>query len=246
MKEWVHTLDDSLWLIANDMPDEEAAFIRKALQLRKGMEVLDCPCGSGRTSLPLARAGMRVTGIDLRPQFIRKARRRFQKEGLDGDFHQGDMREVEFDSRFHAVINWFTSFGYFDDAGNQDVMNRFARALRPGGRFLIDVINRERVLRNFCERSYTEKVPGKKVNGALTQEAKWDAKKQRIDNVWTIHRKDGDHPFRLSIRVYTPGQMKRMFERGGLELEAAYGNWRGEAFAPRSSRRMVMVARKPK
>ena len=65
-----------------------------------------------------------------------------------------DLRSIEFENEFHAIYNWFNSFGYFSDGENAEVVRRFARALRPGGRLLIDHLNRERILRNFpsCER----------------------------------------------------------------------------------------------
>ena len=77
---------------------EEARFIKRALHLRKGQSVLDAPCGAGRIAFHLARAGCVVTGIDLRPQFIRRARRRFRRAGLRGELKAMDMRDVDFEA----------------------------------------------------------------------------------------------------------------------------------------------------
>ena len=58
------------------------------------------------------------------------------------EYVQGDLRELPFDGRFDAVLNWFTSFGYFDDEGNRRVLEGFHRALRPGGTLLLEQASR--------------------------------------------------------------------------------------------------------
>ena len=78
MPDWFETMEDRFWLHPDDVGGAEARFILKALHLRPGDAVLDAPCGAGRVSFHLARAGCVVTGIDLRRTFIRRARRRFR------------------------------------------------------------------------------------------------------------------------------------------------------------------------
>ena len=71
-------------------------------------------------------------------------------------FHQGDMRELDYDRVFDAVLLLSGSFGFYDDATNEDVLARMARALRPGGRVLIDVFDPTRmVVRPPC-RSWSQ------------------------------------------------------------------------------------------
>ena len=69
-KEWFENFDEQLWLKPDDIGQDEARFVKKALRLRKGQSVLDAPCGAGRIAVHLAKAGCRVTGIDLQKNFI--------------------------------------------------------------------------------------------------------------------------------------------------------------------------------
>ncbi len=102
-----------------DVAAEETRVLRKVLKLRKGSRVADVPCEDGRISLELARAGCRVVGVDACEPSVRRARRQFRKAGLQGTFHHGDMRDLQLACEFNAVINWWGSFGYFDEETNR-------------------------------------------------------------------------------------------------------------------------------
>jgi SAM-dependent methyltransferase len=230
MKEWFRVFDDSLWLKPDEVGREEAAFIRRVLRLRKGKKVLDAPCGAGRISIHLARAGCVITGVDLRHKFIRRARARFKKEGLEGTFKVMDIRKLDFNSEFDGILNWFGSFGYFSEEENLELLRRYARALRPGGRLIIDQLNREFVLRHFYSR--------RTVDG-VTMYNRWDPKMERINSTWVIQ--DGQRKKNpLSLRLYTPGQMKTLWNRAGLIVEDVYGNFSGDRYR-RSHRRMIAL-----
>ena len=234
MAEWFHTFDEDLWLKADETGETDAPFILNALALQPGACVLDAPCGAGRISVPLARAGCRVTGVDLLSQHARRAERRCTVEGLPAEFIVKDLRRLDFTGAFDAVINWGGSFGYFSDAENADVLRRFARALKPGGRVLIDQPNREYVLRNFRSQVAGEE---------LTIRNSWNAALQRIESSWTIHDPAGERKSVSSMRMYTPLQFRRLFERAGLTWETASGGLDGSPLV-RASHRIYVIARK--
>jgi SAM-dependent methyltransferase len=243
-KDWFQHFDDRFWLLRDEMPVEQARFIKRALGLRKGRRVLDVPCGAGRTSLALAKLGVEVTGLDLRSKFTNRAKRRFRKARLCGTFLVGDMRDLDFDAQFDAVVNWFGSFGYFSDAENLDVLRRFTRAVPPGGRVLIHQVNRERVLRHF-ERVQRHKLreAGRRGQEVFTARNRWNPKLQRVEGTWTLDAdgKRSSHP--LAIRLYTPRQFRALFKRAGLKVEAFYGSTAGETHS-RSSRALIVVGRR--
>ena len=236
MREWFEKFDEKLWLKPDDIGEDEAQFIKRVLHLRKGQSVLDAPCGAGRIAVHLAKAGCVVTGVDLKENFIRKARRRFRKESLNGKFCTLDLRKIDFKNEFHAVFNWFGSFGYFSEEENFDVLARYAKALRPGGRVLIDQPNRANLLRHF---------QGKFEQGDVTIHNYWDSQRQRIDGAWVVKSGGKKHKNPMLIRLYTPGQFRKLFDRVGLEIEALYGNWSGEPYR-RGSKRLVIVGKKRK
>lgn len=121
--------------------------IARLLALPPGARVLDVGCGAGRYARALAALGLRVTGVDLSESLLAQARRR--SPGLPGapTYVRADMRDLPFGPQFDGAVSLFTSFGYFerpeDDAR---VVASVARALVPGGRFLLDVLNAEAVL----------------------------------------------------------------------------------------------------
>jgi SAM-dependent methyltransferase len=235
MTEWFETFDKCCWLLADTTGEKDALFILDALALKPCDRVLDVPCGAGRISVPLARAGCRVTCVDLQPDHTTRAQKRFTDENLNGEFIVGDMRRLEYEGLFDAVINWGGSFGYFVDAVNAEVLARLARALKPGGRLLIDQRHREFILRHF---------QASRVGAVHSQQNRWDAATQRIEGIWTIHDPAGERTCFSTVRLYTPAQFHRLLELAGLIWEAFYGGVDGSPLT-RRSRRMYVVARKP-
>jgi len=90
--------------------------LERLLGLDAPRSILDVPCGTGRHSLELARRGHRVVGIDFNPQVLELGRLAASAEGLDVDFREQDMRELDFDAEFAAALCHWGSFGYFSDA----------------------------------------------------------------------------------------------------------------------------------
>jgi SAM-dependent methyltransferase len=230
-KEWFKELDDELWLGGDEDAEAQAAFIKKVLGLRKGQTVLDAPCGDGRIAVPLAEAGLLVMGIDHNPYFLERARARFEEGELEGEFLVGDIREISLLGCFHGAFNWGGSFGYFSDEENLETLRRLARAVRRGGRVLVDQPNREHILRHF--RRLHE-------GGRVEIKNRWDARRQRIESRWTLRRRGGIHRFKTSIRLYTPTEMRTLFRKAGLKPKAAYGTPEGQHFR-RTSPRLILL-----
>jgi SAM-dependent methyltransferase len=118
--------------------------------------VLDLGCGYGRHALELAARGHKLTGLDLSLPLLIRAADEAQRRGLQIDFIHGDMRELTFDGQFDAAYCVFTTFGYFDDETNRRVTQSIARALKPGGRLLIEVLNRDHIVNDLPTRIWWE------------------------------------------------------------------------------------------
>ncbi len=143
--EAVFEVDDYLFTYRDDLTDErsdaEVALLIKLLEISSSMKILDLACGFGRHANRLAVMGHSVTGVDFMPGFITLARQKATEMGLQVDYRQGDMRQVSFVEEFDRVLLLFTSFGYFEDNENEQVVENMARALKPGGRLLFDIPN---------------------------------------------------------------------------------------------------------
>ncbi len=144
---WEDVFDDD-FIRTMDRPEtrviqREVNFIEQCLGLEKGASILDLACGTGRHAVELSSRGYAVVGYDLSLNMLALAADEAQERNQKLNFLQGDMREMAFDQVFDGVYSWSTSFGYFDDEKNFDVLLRMQRALRTGGVLVLDIINRD-------------------------------------------------------------------------------------------------------
>ncbi|MCB0771502.1 MAG: class I SAM-dependent methyltransferase, partial [Flavobacteriales bacterium] len=115
-------------------------------ELGVGAEVLDLACGRGRHTRLFADRGMKMTGVDISRTSIEEARKQVPEASL----FVHDMREPLAENAFDAACCLFTSLGYFDDREDDHrVFRAVFGCLRPGGRFVVDFMNTERVLREL-------------------------------------------------------------------------------------------------
>lgn len=120
---------------------EAQGFIERLTQhlaLPPTAQILDLGCGWGRHTRSFAALGYTTTGLDLSPRLIAKAQEHFiRPHDPVSDrmtFRIGDMRDFQLNARFDAIVNLFTSFGYFDDAEqDQKVLHNAHRHLKADG-----------------------------------------------------------------------------------------------------------------
>jgi SAM-dependent methyltransferase len=214
-------------------------FLWTHLRLSPGARVLDVPCGAGRLTLPLAERGCATTGVDVSQEFLDAARSAAAERGLTAAFLQADMRELPRDDAFDAVFCFGNSFGYLDDAGNEEFLAAVAAALSPGGRFALD-------FGQTAEGVYPRLEPRQEAEIAgfrFVEETRLDPVSSRVENVFEFSR-DGRTERKLaSQRVYLAGDVVRMLARAGLETKELFGSIDGQAFGL-SSQRLLVVAEK--
>jgi SAM-dependent methyltransferase len=121
-------------------------FLEYSLGLQKGATILDVGCGLGLQAVELASRGYLVVGLDLSLPMLSRAADEAQDRDIKMNFLHGDMREMTFDGAFDAVVCLGTTFGYFDDDTNRQVLERMKRALKPQGLLLLDTVNRDFVV----------------------------------------------------------------------------------------------------
>ena len=121
----------------------EVALLERQLPAAEFPRLLDVCCGPGRHAHMLAARGYRVLGVDANAEAVARA----QQDALPGaSYRVLDMRDLDsLGERFDGVTNLWHSFGYFDDGTNEGVLRAMGRRLRPGGRVVIDVYNREHI-----------------------------------------------------------------------------------------------------
>ena len=167
---WWKNLFDDIYLITDarsvcdqELTRREVDFLESHLELEKGQRILDLCGGQGRHSLELAKRGYRfITVLDYSDYLVRFGRKRAGREGLQVRFIRSDARKTGFaDCCFDHVLVMANSFGYFpDDRDNLQVLGEAYRVCRPGGTILLDMLDRNHVIRRFrsfsCHRASEE------------------------------------------------------------------------------------------
>ncbi|MBI3549509.1 MAG: class I SAM-dependent methyltransferase [Elusimicrobia bacterium] len=215
----------------------------RLLDLKPGAEVLDLCCGAGRHAVLLAARGMRVTGVDIKPDLLAAARREAAARGVALELRRADMRRLPFRGRFDVVANLFTSFGYFlDEKDDARALRSARRALKPGGRLVLDLLNRDWLVRHFKPR-FVQKERSGPLAKAVNRLA-FDPMSGRLDNRRTLIGRDGRaRETFLSFRVYALTEIRRLLDDAGLRLLSVRGGLNGSPYGM-DSFRMVVVARK--
>ncbi len=199
--------------------------------------ILDLACGTGRHAVVLSRHGTPVTGLDLSATLLARARER-QAEPAPG-FVRADMRRLPFVSgAFGAVVNFFTSFGYFDDAADDvRVVGEICRVLSPGGAFLSDVFNASRVLSTLVSRE-EKTVAGERVS----IRRRYDSATRRIEKEITMGTGPQARTFRERVRVYLRDELEALHGDAHMKVTAAFGDFDGSPFDARRSPRLILLA----
>lgn len=220
---------------------EQAGYLITVLGLKAGQAILDLCCGQGRFSLEFARRGYKVTGVDRTRSYLAEARRAARREKLDVEFVQADMRRFVRPRAFDAVINVFTSFGYFQKRGEDlRVCRNVYRSLRPGGRFLIETLGKEGLARRYQARDWYEVGDSLVLHERLPVDG-WSAFEQR----WILIRKGRANEFRLWLRLYSAVELRGLLKQAGFRKTEAYGGYDGSPYDS-EARRLVVVGRRPR
>ncbi len=229
LKQYEHTLARTA---------AEVDGIEKILHLRKGARILDLACGAGRHSIELAKRGYAVTGYDLSEALIRRARADAKRAKAKVSFVRGDMRDLRFRGAFDAVINMFSSFGYFEAVDDdRKVLEGIARALKARGKFLMDRFNRESLAYELPQMGWRAGEDG----SVVLQEDTFDVLRGRYDTRQIVIDREGTREHRASVRAYTLPELKELLDEAGLHIHRVLGGLDLSAYRARS-RRLVLYA----
>jgi SAM-dependent methyltransferase len=241
---WYETFFDGLALefwrhaVTPEMTGADVDFLMTHLALTADARVLDVPCGNGRHALELARRGVRVTGVDIAPDFVGEAR----AQGAPPDrarFELGDMRALSFDAEFDAGYCFGNSFGYTDHAGTERFVSAVSRALRRGAPFALDTGAAAESLLPTFRSGFSMDVGGL----AMTVENRYVADQSRLDTTYTFARGEERETKRSRHHVYTVAEIGRLLGAAGFRVEGVWSSPAGDPFTL-GSRRLLLVARK--
>jgi len=222
---------------------EQVEFIDEILKryFPKAKRILDVPCGDGRISLGLLKKGYLVTGVDISPGYIRKAKLK-SRANKRAKFLVGDMRDMDFRGQFDAAVNWFGSFGYFDDESNEEVLKRFIDSLTPKGLLILDVTNRDYIIQRmggFYE--WQPEVVLSRGKKRLFGRYEFDPFTNRIEVALRVE--GTKEKIYYSIKCYSLHELASMLKKQGMKIVEVYGDYKGNRYSLFSPR-VTVVARK--
>ncbi len=237
-QEWFTDWFDSPYyhLLYEHRDEAEAReFIQRLVQqlaLKPSHKVLDLACGKGRHAIYLNRLGYEVRGVDLSKSNIATASWH-ANERLKFRVH--DMRYVVKPDYFDVVLNLFTSFGYYPkDEDNAQIVRAAAQNLKPGGRLVLDFMNTPRVLQQLVNEEtqtrhgITFRITRNVAEGMIVKGIRFE------DN-------GRNYVFEEKVKVLEQADFARYFAEAGLRLEAVYGDYHLQDYAPTTSERMIFV-----
>ena len=226
-------------------PDQtlrEVEFVAAALNCPAGGELLDIGCGYGRHAIELVQRGFNVTGLDLSLPLLIRAADEAQRRALSVNFVHADMREMAFEKQFDGAYCMLTSFGYFDEEANLRVAERIGRALKPGARLLLDIVNRDYIVGDLPVRVWWEGT-----GCVVLEEVDFNFHTSRINTHRSIVFEDGRQlEQELSIRAYSLHEIGRLLRQAGFRVTDVSGHLatRGDFFGS-ASRNLLVLAEKP-
>jgi ubiquinone/menaquinone biosynthesis C-methylase UbiE len=218
---------------------EQVEQVVSLMDMQPGLSVCDLCCGVGRHSLELARRGFQVTGVDRTELYLQEAKEKAAAEGLDIEFVKEDMRKFRRADTFDAVVSLFTSFGYFEEASeNERVLEHVYRSLKKNGKLLVETMGKEVLARIFRPRDWREE-------GGVTvlEERQVIEHWSRVKNRWILlsDGKRSEHEF--SHWLYSAAELCDMLRRCGFSGVEVYGDLRGSPYDHKAERLVVLACR---
>lgn len=221
----------------------QADGVERFLNLEARSRVLDLGCGAGRRTLELARRGHRVLGVDPDEKALAAARLAAKSERLNVHFMKQDLGELSYRAEFDAIVCFDGAFGRGEsDRDDLRALECARKGLKPGGRILIDVVNKERLMRHFEPHTWEHGEEGK--GAVVLDQVSFDFEKGRLHDKRTIVAGDGKRsPAYLSLRIYALTELIAQCERAGLKYRQAWGGFDGTAYGMDSPRLIVLAER---
>ena len=221
--------------------EEEADFIFDALNLQSSSRILDLCCGQGRHGRQLANLGVNVIGLDNSRFLLNEAKNNVDTGGRRIQLVEADMRHIPLKPYCDAVLSLFTSFGFFEETDNRDVLSEIASVLKPGGKLLVDYWNPYAVTQLDRTRNWW----WVSESTLALAEVEYQPQSGRLFDHRTIIELPTKTIRKMvnTVRFYFPTELKRLLETVGLSICATYGDFDGCDFST-ESRRMITVAEK--
>lgn len=222
--------------------EKEIDFIIDILEIPEGGKILDLCGGYGRIGLPLAKRGYQVCIQDLNKDFLNKAEKEAEKNKIKIKTVHSDMRKIPFSNEFDAIINTFNSFGYLENKAEDDkVLKSVYKALKPKGKFLIDIVNGI-----WLKNNYQTKTWRKLANSFFLEENIYDKEKNKFTSkiLFLDLKKCESFSTLQNLNLYSFDELKNILLNNHFKIIKKFGGISREKLSSQSSKKIIILAKK--
>jgi SAM-dependent methyltransferase len=243
-KGWWDTIFNEDFLRTNPAKSEamtrkEADFIEQCLVPKPGDSILDVACGYGRHVIEMGSRNYNMVGLDLSLPYLMLAAEISTRRKLTANFIHGDMRDLQFKEYFDHAYCVFTSFGYFDDETNLESLRGVYRSLKPKGRFLLEVINRDFAVSACPLRGWWEGI-----GCVMLEETEFNYSSSMLTTKRSVIFEDGRQAMQEThVRLYSLHELTALYKATGFKiLEVSGGvDLRGVFFGADSTHLVILA-----
>lgn len=197
----------------------EVQFLMQLVPLASGASILDIGCGTGRHAVELAKQGYKVTGVDLSEGMLAVAQTKAAHEGVQVEWVHQDARLISFKEQFDLAICLCEGavglLGHEDDPQRHDalIFQAIAKALKPGGSFVLTSLNGYRAIRKFTDQDIADGM--------------FDPRTMVASYYDEFDLPEGKQTVAIRERLFTPPETVKLLEEAGLRTDHVYGGTAG-------------------
>lgn len=217
---------------------------------RLGGPLLDLACGTGTMALRFARQGYEVTGVDIMPEMIARARQKAEQQSASVEWIVADARDFHLQKQFPFIYMLGNAFQHFLTRADHEALLAHVREhLLPEGYFLFGTRNPSP--RNLFETRFSEPQKLTMPDGAQlisTESQEYDPITQIqhytfFNQKTTLAGQKEEKTLRTALRYVFPQEMETLLHYNGFQIHACYGNWEQEPLTA-ASREMIYVCQR--
>jgi SAM-dependent methyltransferase len=226
--------------------------VLKEFGVHTGARILDLPCGIGRISINLAKAGYNVVGVDISSLYLDFARKWAELDQVEHRtrFYEIDMRDAarrlkrKGQEKFDVILNYGTAVGYRGEEEDARMIRGLPDIASPHALLVIEIVNRDYLVKHFEQESRS------RLEGIEWREfRRLNLEKSFMENIWSFYRKSRQSrrlilKVPVSHRVYSLHELKQLISNAGWKYVGSYGNLRNLSPVTTDSSRMIVIGRK--
>ena len=220
-------------------------FYKRWLPKNKQARILELCCGTGRLTLPIAKEGYTITGVDITPSMLEKAKTKASKEGLEIEFIEADIRTLDLPDKYDFIFIPFNSIHHLYK--NEDLFMAFKAVknhLKEGGLFLLDcfnpniqfIVEGEKEQKNIAEYTTDD---GREI--VIKQIMRYENKTQinRIEWHYYINGKFNSIQ-NLDMRLFFPQELDTYIKSNGFSITNKFGSFEETTFNDNSEKQIFV------